>query len=202
MGLEKAFVKIFIEAGGKAKPNVPIGSLQVAGVDRNDQRRLDGVGWGLPLFDGVKVVMDATIRAPLTSNGLPALNADRVDGSTFVRARYDKKSAYPELHNTHSCRFLTLACGTGGRWSQECEQLVRGLAKHKGNQYPEALRKSMQLTYTNRFWCLLSVAALKGIAASLEGIGEIDDTGALLREPVLEEVLAGCDVPPYASRLA
>ncbi len=46
------------------------------------------------------------------------------------------------------------------------------------------------------------MAALKGIAASLEGIGEIDDTGALLREPVFEEVLAGCDVPPFASRLA
>ena len=46
------------------------------------------------------------------------------------------------------------------------------------------------------------MAALKGIAASLEGIGEIDDTGALLLEPVLEEVLAGCDVPPFASRLA
>ena len=68
----------------------------------------------------------------------------------------------------------------------------------------EALRKSMKLAYTKRFWGIvrLSVAALKGIAASLEGVGEIDDTGTLLRETSLEELLAGTEVPPEVSRLA
>ena len=46
------------------------------------------------------------------------------------------------------------------------------------------------------------MAALKGITASVEGIGEIDDSGAFLQMPHFEEVLAGADLPPEVSRLA
>ena len=49
---------------------------------------------------------------------------------------------------------------------------------------------------------LLSVAAMKGITASVEGLGEIEDSGAFLQMPHFEEVLAGVDLPPEVSRLA
>ena len=125
-----------------------------------------------------------------------------MDGSTFDRARYDKRRAYPELHGSPACTFLTLACETGGRWSKEVKNFVRALTTHKSEQYTRALRKSMKLAYTRRFWSLLSVAALKGITASVEGIGEIDDSGSFLQMPHFEEVLAGLDIPPEVSRLA
>ena len=199
--LEKAFVQIYKEAGGSAKHNVPIDRLQARGLVRGDQRRLDGVGWGLPIFEGLPIVMDATIRSPLTCTGLPAPGSDRKDGATFAKARYDKKRAYPELHDNPTCTFVTLACETGGRWSKEVSDLVGALTTYKSEQCSRALQKSTKLLYTRRFWQLLSVAALKGITASLEGLGEIEDSGAFLQMPHFEEVLAGVDLPPEVSRL-
>ena len=67
--------------------------------------------------------------------------------------------------------------------------------KHYVNPYEACV-------YNRRFWALLSVAAMKGIFASIEGVGEIDDSGPLVRAPCLEELLAGLDVPPEVSRLA
>ena len=43
---------------------------------------------------------------------------------------------------------------------------------------------------------------MKGIAASVKGIGEIDESGSFLQMPHFEEVLAGLDIPPEVSRLA
>ena len=146
--------------------------------------------------------MDATIRSPLTGAGLPAHHADNKDGATFQPARSDKKRAYPELHDSPTCTFCTLACETGGRWSKEVTTLVRALATHKSEQFSRALQKSMKLAYTKRFWSLLSVAAIKGITASVEGLGEIDDSGTFLQMPHFEEVLAGADIAPEVSRLA
>ena len=200
--LEKAFVQIVKEAGGYAKHNVPIDRIQAQGIARGDQRRLDGVGWGLPIFEGLPIVMDATIRSPLTGAGLPAPGSYRKDGATFRQARYDKRRAYPELHDSPACTFLTLSCETGGRWSKEVSDLVGALTTYKSEQYTRALRKSIKLLYTRRFWQLLSVAAMKGITASVEGLGEIDDSGAFLQMPHFEEVLAGADLPPEVSRLA
>ena len=107
-----------------------------------------------------------------------------------------------ELHDNPNCTFLTLACETGGRWSKEVSDLVGALTTYKSEQYPRALRKSIKLMYTRRFWQLLSVAAMKGITASVEGIGEVDDSGAFLQMPHFEEVLAGVDIAPEVSRLA
>ena len=60
----------------------------------------------------------------------------------------------------------------------------------------------MKLAYTKRFWSLLSVAAMNGITASVEGLGEIDDSGTFLQMPHFEEVLAGADIAPEVNRLA
>ncbi len=97
---------------------------------------------------------------------------------------------------------MTLACETGGRWSKEVSDLVGALTTYKSEQCSRALQKSTKLLYTRRFWQLLSVAAMKGITASVEGLGEIEDSGAFLQMPHFEEVLAGVDLPPEVSRLA
>ena len=46
------------------------------------------------------------------------------------------------------------------------------------------------------------IAKKKGITASVEGLGEIDDSGTFLQMPHFEEVLAGADIAPEVSRLA
>ena len=60
----------------------------------------------------------------------------------------------------------------------------------------------MKLAYTKRFWSLLSVATIKRVTASVESLGEIDDSGTFLQMPHFEEVLAGADIAPEVSRLA
>ena len=106
------------------------------------------------------------------------------------------------VHGNPTCTFVTLACETGGRWSKEVSDLVGALTTYKSEQCSRALQKSTKLLYTRRFWQLLSVAAMKGITASLEGLGKIENSGAFLQMPHFEEVLAGVDLPPEVSRLA
>ena len=202
MPLEMAWVQVAKEAGGRAKHNFPIGRIGVPDIAEDDQRRVDGVVWGMNIFRGVPIVMDATIRAPLTGAGLPAHGADRNTGGVFAQARKDKESVYSEIHQTDQAKFLTLACETGGRWSPECIALVRALVAHKSEQAPPALRASAKQVWARRFWGLLSVAAMKGITQSLEGFTEVDDSGAFSVQPSPEELLAGVDVPPAESRVA
>ena len=58
------------------------------------------------------------------------------------------------------------------------------------------------LSYSRRFWGLLSVAAVKGITQSIEGFVEADESGAFRVKPTMEEVLAGAEDVPDVSRLA
>ena len=201
--LELAWVQIAAEAGGRARPNVRAGTVGVPGVAPDDGRRLDGVISGLDIFGGQRLVIDATIRAVLTSVGLPAHGADRRDGATFSQARADKARVYPEFHDVDSCKFLTVACETGGRWSDESVALVRALVACRVQRCPvAALRNSVRAMCSRRFWGLLSVAAMKGITQSLEGFADADDFGMFRVVPTTEEMLAGMVDVPEVSRLA
>ena len=104
----------------------------------DDGRRLDGVISGLNIFGGQRIIIDATIRAVLTGAGLPAHGADRRAGATFGVARSDKERVYSEFHGTDACKFLTLACETGGRWSDESVALVRALVSARVEKCPVA----------------------------------------------------------------
>ena len=47
-------------------------------------RRLDVVASGLPFYGGRTIVVDATLRSPLTGAGMWRFNADEEDGATFA----------------------------------------------------------------------------------------------------------------------
>ena len=203
MPLEMAWVQVAREAGGRARHNVPIGRVGVSNIHPDDQRRLDGVVSGLPIYQGLPLVLDATIRSPLTSQGVPIPRADVENGATFVKARADKRQAYPELFASDRCRFITCTTETGGRFCSESVNLVRALVAHRSERAPRMLRKSTQAAISRRFWSLLSVAAIKGIAQSLEPfVGEADYSGAIWVTPSHEEIFAGFEDAPEISRMA
>ena len=128
--------------------------------------------------------------------------SDAQNGSTFTRARADKYQQYPELHDSDRCLFFTCAAETGGRFSDECIQLVRALAKHRSEGAPRMLQKLTHAALLRRFWCLLSVAVVKGIAQSCEAFLEADDYGSFLVTPSHEELFAGVELAPDVSRMA
>ena len=91
------------------------------------------------------------------------------------------------------CELLVLGCETGGRWNETAGELVRKLAKHKVRNEHPLLRRSAELAWVDRWWCVLRVAVQDAIAASL-----LAHTGKKLvlnngdvDTPTLDEVLDG-----------
>ena len=110
-------------------------------VHRVDDRRLEVVANGLPLWGGQQLAVDTTSR------GSPA--------AALALARRRKERTYPELLRSERCRLVVLAVGAGGRWSDEAS-FVRALARAKVREVPVRLRWS----------ALLSHAAMSAFAAT------------------------------------
>ena len=126
--------------------------LAVPGVLDTDSRQLDIVAGGLPLYGGRTIIGDATLRSPLSGPGRAHPGAASIDGSTFSGARRDKALAYPELAQEGARhKFLVLASETGGRFSEECTELMRKLLNHKCTRASEGESSVMRLVYSRRW---------------------------------------------------
>ena len=67
------------------------------GVPAADGRRIEVQAQDLPLFGGVQLAADITLRSVLTCNGESHPHAKDVDGAMLVAARRDKEATYPEF---------------------------------------------------------------------------------------------------------
>ena len=76
--------------------NCLLGEMNVA-VRAEDERRIEVLASGLPLFHGAQLAVDITFRSALACNGEPRPGAARVNGSVCKRARADKETKYTEL---------------------------------------------------------------------------------------------------------
>ena len=207
--LELAVAQLCREAGG---PAVQVASrprlrdLAMPGVSAHDLRELDVVARGFPLFGGRSIVVDATLRSPLSSAGRVRVGSHWHDGATFAAARRDKERKYPEFAvQAHRIKFVVAACEIGGRCNQECVDLVRALVLHRSSSAAPALRASLRSSLARRYWGILSVAIQRAGADCLS-----DDPSpvefASLPLPSLDTLLLGIDAPfgvdaPDVSRL-
>ena len=201
--LERMWAQVGVEAGVRGRHNVPIGELGIEGLDPADHRRLDTYFNGCEAFGALPIVGDATIRSPLTAVGTPHPGAHEVPGSTFPRARYDKNQkpprGYRDVAQADGIAFLVLACETGGRWSSECLELVRALAKWKVRDVPPALRTSFRLAHLRRWWGLLSCTLQDTVAATLDPTDRYLQGGFLPIDEI--DTLQAYHEPPLVSRL-
>ena len=152
------------------------------------------------MFGGKTIIGDATLRSPLSGLGAPHPGAASTDGSTFANARRDKAAAYPELaQDGVRHKFLVLASEVGGRFSQECTDLVRQLLLHKcaGSDGSEATLR--RLVYSRRWWGILSMAVQRAVSSNLHGDRWCAVLG--LSQPSAEELLCGVVCPPDESRM-
>ena len=97
--LESAGARVCREAGGggRVTTNVRVQDLDLPPRAGADNRRLEVVADGLPLFHGAQLAIDTTMVSP-------------------VLARARKERTYPKLAQAHGrARLVVLACEVGGR---------------------------------------------------------------------------------------
>ena len=130
---------------------------------------------GLPLYQGLPLVCDASLVSPVKANGIPRPRAAHEPGIAIANIEDVKATTYPELVSSTQCKFLVLAGEVGGRWSATTCRLLRDLAAAKSQNAAPRLRKSAAFAWETRWWSMISVATQNALAATL-----VDDAPHML----------------------
>eukprot|EP00438_Fugacium_kawagutii_P030850 Skav210411 [mRNA] locus=scaffold1416:432086:432754:- [translate_table: standard] len=123
------------EAGALVRTNVLLRDFNLP-VNRPDERRLEVLAAGLPLYHGAQLAIDTTLVSPLTAAGAPRRYHGATAGAAISLARQRKARTYPEFAQASRCRLVVLAIELGGRWGQEAVHLVRDLARARARAAP------------------------------------------------------------------
>ena len=199
--LERAAARICREAGARVTTNTRIVDLNIDHVDTQDDRRIEVIANGLPLWGGAQLAVDTTLVSPLTRAGHPRMRGGQYRGTALRDARRNKERTYPELLRDRRCRLVVLGIEVGGRWSDEAAIFLRLLAHTKARQAPALLRHSLTNALIHRWSAMLTHAAMHAFAASLldqdlSGCHNLDGN-----TPSISEILAEVTSPPHYSRL-
>ena len=166
--LESAAARVCREAGGRVTLNVRVNDLDLPPRGAQDQRRLEVVADGVPLFHGAQLAIDTTMVSAVKGDGRPGPLSARVDGAALARARRRKEITYPELSGANGrARFVVLACEVGGCWSVESTSFLSQLAKAKVRHEPPAIRASARHAWLRRWSSILACSASRSFASSL-----------------------------------
>ena len=164
--LERAAARVCREAGATVATNVLLRDLNLV-VQRQDERRIEVIANGLPLWSGAQLAVDTTLVSALDSAGQARRHQRSTAGAALRIARKAKERTYPELLRSARCRLVVLGIELGGRWSTEAAQFIRLLARSRARAAPPLLRSSATAAYVTRWSALLSFAAARALAASL-----------------------------------
>ena len=94
-------------------------------VQRQDERRIEVIANGLPLWSGAQLAVDTTLVSALDSAGQARRHQRSTAGAALRIARKAKERTYPELLRSERCRLVVLGIELGGRWSTEAAQFIR-----------------------------------------------------------------------------
>ena len=200
--LERTAARICREAGARVTSNTRLSDLNLEHIDRHDDRRIEVIANGLPLWGGAQLAVDTTLVSPLTSSSQPRRRAGQYTGAALQDARRSKERTYPELLRSRRCRLVVFALEIGGRWSQEATTFLRLLAHTKARAAPDILRQAVKASLLSRWSAILTHAAQHAFAASLldldcAGPSTVDGDG-----PSTSQLLSEGPVqPPNTSRV-
>ena len=170
-----------------------------------DNRRIEVVANGLPLWHGVQLAVDTTLVSPLRSDGTARRHAASRPG-VALRAIADRKRrrVYPEVARAQRCRLVVFGLEVGGRWSEEALHFLKKLAKARARDAPTLLRNSVAHAFLYRWSALVAVAAHRAFAASLLELPLLGESNVDGAEPGLSGLLvdARWSVTPLDSRLS
>ena len=151
-------------------------------VSANDERAIEVLASGLPLFQGAQLAVDITIRSVLTATS-------HTDGAALLQARRDKERKYAELLADDCCRLVVVGFETGGQWSAESVEFINCLAPAKAREAPMVWRWSVSQGWLRRWTRMLSVSCSKAFACSLVSPSSVGPVGAEGGVPELADLL-------------
>ena len=79
--------------------NTRVADLNIPSVHTVDDRRIEVIANGLPLWGGCQLAVDTTLVLPLTRDGQHRQRQGRYAGAALRDARRNKERVYPELVN-------------------------------------------------------------------------------------------------------
>ena len=112
--LETAAAQVCREAGARVRLNTMVRDLDLLPGALLDNRRLEVVADGLPLFNGAQVSIDTTMVSALRGDGTARRGAQHTSGTAIMSARRRKELTYPELSGDGGrARLVVLATEVG-----------------------------------------------------------------------------------------
>ena len=75
---------------------------------RQDERRIEVIANGLPLWGGVQLAVDTTLVSPLTAAGMPRRDSGHTAGAALCVAERAKARTYPKPASGRRCRLVVL----------------------------------------------------------------------------------------------
>ena len=165
--LERAAARICREGGARVTTNTRLADLNIHNLSRVDDRRIEVIANGLPMWGGSQLAVDTTLVSPLTRSGEPRSRGGTYAGAALQDARRNKERTYPELLHNRRCRLVVLGIEVGGRWSNEASSFIRMLAKARARSSPPSLQAATTSALVSRWSAILTHAAATSFAASL-----------------------------------
>ena len=161
--LESAAARVCREAGARVSLDVRVKDMDLARPDALDNRRLEVVADGLPLFQGAQLAVDTTAVSVLRRDGAPRRRVVSQDGAALDAARRRKERVYPELTGQLGrTRLVVLACEVAGRWSEGSVDFLNQLAVAKARREPRHLRARARQAWRQGWATLLACSAAVG----------------------------------------
>ena len=152
--LERAAARICREGGARVTTNTRLADLNIHTLSRIDDRRIEVIANGLPMWGGSQLAVDTTLVSPLTRSGEPRSRGGTFAGAALKDARRTKERTYPELLRNRRCRLVVLGIEVGGRWSNEASSFIRMLAQARARSSPPALRAATTSALVSRWSAL------------------------------------------------
>ena len=174
--VESAAARVCREAGGRVSVNVRVQDMDMA--HPHDNRRLEIVVDGLPLYQGAQLAVDTTLVSVFRRDGVPRQQAATHDGAALFAARRRKERVFPELTGEMGrTRLVVLA----GKWEVGG---LRNPASSSTNWRKPWPGESLGICVRGRMGISLGLKRGESIALSLlerrSGLGSDGDTHSRL----------------------
>ena len=131
------------EAEAHVVRNVRLAGMNLD-VPVQDERRVEVVANGLPLWHGAHLAVDATIVSPVTDSGDARPEPDTEPGRAVdAAARHKRRQTYarPPLPARRCC------VEVGGRFGAEAADFLRLLARHRAESTPAMLQPAARAAW-------------------------------------------------------
>ena len=132
---ERTLARIFCEAGARVRYNAFLRDMNV-GVPAADGRRIEVLAQDLPVFGGVQLAADITLRSVLTYNGEPHPHAADVDGAMLVAIKKRRSRNLLLQADANSWWWIQ----TGGEVERRRSCLDEAPRESKGTRSTQTLR--------------------------------------------------------------